>query len=111
MQQTRCLLKNQPMSAKKVRLAANIVRGKSIDCAYRMLKFSVNKSAAIVLKALESATANAENNYGLDIDALYISEIYVNEGVTAKRFRARAKGRGDRILKRSCHVTVIVSEK
>ena len=111
MQQAKAVLKSQKISAKKMRLAANVIRGKSVGSAHRLLEFGDTKSSAIMLKVLESAIANAENNSGLDIDELVVVRVFVDEGPTAKRFRARAKGRGNRILKRSCHITVIVSEE
>ena len=110
MRQAKAIMRDQKISAKKMRLSANIIRGKSVGAAYRILEFGCTKSSAIMRKLLESAIANAENNVGLDIDELCIFRVYVDEGQTAKRFRARAKGRGDRELKRSCHVTIIVSE-
>lgn len=103
-------VKNQRISAQKVRLVANEIRGNNVASALDKLAFSTKKSAALVKKVLESAISNAENNAGLDIDALKISKIYVDEGTTLKRFRARAKGRGTRILKRTSNLTVVVSE-
>ena len=97
-------------SAQKARLIADQIRGKSVDEAVDTLKFSTRKAAHIVKKVLESAIANAEHNEGADVDDLRIAEIYVNEGMTMKRIRPRAKGRADRIFKRSCHITVTVSD-
>ena len=82
----------------------------SVEKALNLLKFSTKKAAAIIRKVLESAIANAEHNEAADIDELTISTVFVNEGATQKRIRARAKGRANRILKRSCHITVKVSE-
>lgn len=104
------VLRNVSISAQKSRLVADQIRGLPVEKALNILKFSTKKAAVIIKKILDSAIANAENNEGADIDELVVSAIYVNEGVTAKRFRARAKGRGNRILKRSCHITVQVSE-
>ncbi|MCK5719503.1 MAG: 50S ribosomal protein L22 [Thiomargarita sp.] len=98
------------ISAQKCRLVADQVRGLSIEKALNTLRFSKQKAAFIVKKTLDSAVANAENNEGADIDELYISTIYIDEGPTLKRMRARAKGRGNRILKRTSHVTVKVSD-
>ncbi|QGG80856.1 50S ribosomal protein L22 [Litorivicinus lipolyticus] len=98
------------MSAQKARLVADQIRGKRVDQALDILSFSTRKGAAIVKKVLESAVANAEHNEGKDIDDLKVSTIFVDEGMTMKRIRPRAKGRADRILKRSCHITVKVSE-
>ena len=103
-------LSHAKISAQKVRLVADQIRGKSAEFAMELLNFSNKKSAAILKKLLNSAIANAEHNNGADIDDLKVQTIFVNEGVTAKRFRARAKGRGDRILKRSCHVTIILAD-
>lgn len=102
--------RNANMSAQKVRLVANQVRGLSAESAVELLTFSTKKAASLVKKTLDSAIANAEHNHGADIDELVISTIMVDEGPTAKRFRARARGRGNRILKRSCHITVTVSD-
>lgn len=104
------VLRNVSISAQKGRLVADQIRGLPVEKALNILRFSTKKAAVIIKKILDSAIANAENNEGADIDELVVSAIYVDEGVTAKRFRARAKGRGNRILKRSCHITVKVSE-
>jgi len=103
-------LTNSAISAQKMRLVADQIRSKPVDKALEILTFSPKKAAAIIKKVLESAIANAENNEGADIDELSVATIYVDEGPTQKRMRARAKGRGNRILKRSSHVTVIVSD-
>lgn len=103
-------LSNTALSAQKARLVADQIRGLPIDKALNTLKFSNKKAAAIVLKILESAIANAEYNESADIDELFISTVFVNEGRTTKRMRARAKGRGNKILKRTCHITVKVSQ-
>jgi large subunit ribosomal protein L22 len=99
------------ISPQKVRLVVDQVRGKSVSDALDILNFSTQKAAGLVRKVVESAIANAENNEGADIDELKISEIYVNEGLTMKRIRPRAKGRADRIFKRSSHVTVTVTDE
>jgi|TARA_R110001592_G_scaffold215025_1_gene468145 large subunit ribosomal protein L22 len=98
------------ISAQKVRLVADQVRGKPVEEALSLLEFSPKKAAHIVKKILDSAIANAENNEGADVDELKISSIFVDEGRTMKRLRPRAKGRADRILKRSCHITVKVAD-
>ena len=103
-------LSHAKISAQKVRLVADQIRGKSAESAMELLGFSTKKAASIIKKLLNSAIANAEHNNGADIDDLKVKTIFVDEGVTAKRFRARAKGRGDRILKRSCHVTIILAD-
>jgi len=92
------------------RLVADQVRGKPVEEALSVLEFSNKKAATIVRKVLNSAIANAENNEGADVDELRVSTIYVDEGSTMKRLRARAKGRGDRIFKRTCHITVKVAD-
>ena len=103
-------LKNASLSAQKGRLVADQIRGLNVEKALQVLAFSPKKAAHIVKKVLESAIANAEHNEGADIDELKVSKIFVDEGVTYKRMRARAKGRGVRILKRHSHITVTVSD-
>ena len=103
-------LKGAQISAQKVRLVADQVRGLPVEQALSVLEFSPKKAAHIVKKVLDSAIANAENNEGADVDELKISSIFVDEGMTLKRLRPRAKGRADRILKRSCHITVKVAD-
>ncbi len=104
-------LKGARMSAQKARLVADQIRGKSVESALEILQFSTKKGADIIKKVLESAIANAEHNDGADIDELKVSTIFIDEGMTMKRIRPRAKGRADRIFKRSCHITVKVAEK
>jgi large subunit ribosomal protein L22 len=103
-------LRGARISAQKARLVADEVRGKPVGEALNLLEFSKKKAAHLVRKLLNSAIANAENNEGADVDELRISTIFVDEGLTMKRMRARAKGRGDRILKRTCHITVRVAD-
>ncbi len=103
-------LSNAPMSAQKARLVGDQIRGLPVEKALNTLKFSTKKAAAIMVKVLESAIANAEHNESADVDELFVSTVYVNEGSTLKRVRARAKGRANHILKRTCHITVKVSE-
>jgi large subunit ribosomal protein L22 len=103
-------LKGAQISAQKVRLVADQVRGKGVEEALDLLNYSTKKAAHLVRKILDSAIANAENNEGADVDELSISSIFVDEGTTMKRLRPRAKGRADRILKRSCHITVKVAD-
>ena len=98
------------ISPQKVRLVADQVRGLPVGAAIDLLNFSTQKAAGLMRKVVESAIANAENNEGADIDDLRIAEVFVNEGMTMKRIRPRAKGRADRILKRSSHITVTVSD-
>ncbi len=103
-------LRHAHISAQKVRLVADQIRGMPVEQALNTLSFSSKKAAALIKKVLESAIANAENNEGADIDELKISRIFVDEGPTMKRIRARAKGRASRILKRSSHISVTVAE-
>ncbi|OMH28444.1 50S ribosomal protein L22 [Motiliproteus sp. MSK22-1] len=103
-------LKGARLSAQKARLVADQIRGKSVDEALNILAFSPKKGAEIMKKLLESAIANAEHNEGADVDELRVSTVFVDEGMTMKRIKPRAKGRADRILKRSCHITVKVAE-
>ena len=103
-------LSNAPMSAQKARLVADQIRGLEVEAALNVLKFSTKKAAAIMKKVLESAIANAEHNESADIDELKVSTVFVDEATTLKRFRARAKGRANHILKRTCHITVKVAE-
>ena len=100
--------KNIRVSAQKARLVADLVRGMPVARALNVLTFSSKKSAGIVKKALESAIANAEHNQGADIDALKVKEIFVDKGPSLKRFTARAKGRGSKIEKQTCHINVVV---
>ena len=96
------------LSAQKARLVADLVRGKSIESALNILAFSPKKGAVIIKKVLESAIANAEHNDGLDIDEMKVKTIYVDKATSLKRFTARAKGRGNRIEKQTCHIVVTV---
>lgn len=102
------VLRGTRLSAQKGRLVADQIRGLPVDRALNILTFSPKKGAVIIKKVLESAIANAEHNEGADIDELKVATILVDEGSTMKRFRARAKGRGARILKPTCHITVTV---
>lgn len=104
-------LRGAQLSAQKARLVADQIRGKHVEEALDILAFSPKKGAAIVKKVLESAIANAEHNEGADVDELKVSTIFVDEGLTMKRIRPRAKGRADRILKRTCHITVKVADQ
>ena len=110
MMEISAILKNAPLSAQKARLVGDQIRGMPVDKALNLLKFSSKKAATIIKKVLESAIANAEHNESADIDDLRVSTVYVNEGVTMKRFRARAKGNANHILKRTCHITIKVAE-
>ena len=103
-------LKGARISAQKARLVADEVRCMPVGEALNLLEFSKKKAAHLVRKLLNSAIANAENNEGADVDELRVATIFVDEGLTMKRMRPRAKGRGDRILKRTCHITVKVAD-
>ena len=104
-------LKGARISAQKARLVADQIRGRSVGEALDILNFSTKKRAHLVRKLLESAIANAEHNEGADVDELSVATIYVDEGMTMKRIKPRAKGRADRILKRSCHITLAVADQ
>ena len=104
-------LKYARMSPQKCRLVADQVRGQGVGSALQTLAFSPKKAAHIVKKVLESAIANAEHNHGADVDELKVSTIFVDEAPSLRRFRARAKGRGARIIKRNSHITVMVSDQ
>jgi large subunit ribosomal protein L22 len=106
--ETRSIVRGVRLSADKGRLVADLVRGKKVDQAINILNFTQKKAAGIIKKALESAIANAEHNDGADIDELKVKTIYVEQGASLKRFTARAKGRGNRIVKPTCHVYLTV---
>ncbi len=99
------------ISPQKCRLVADQVRGKPVSQALQILEFSPKKASHIVRKILESAIANAENNEGADVDELKVDRIFVDEGPTMKRFKPRAKGRADQILKRTSHITISVADE
>ena len=104
-------LKGAPMSAQKARLVADMIRNMNVSKALDVLKFTPKKGAQLILKLLESAIANAENNDGADIDELKVGMICVDEAATLKRISPRAKGRANRICKRTCHITIKVSDE
>lgn len=108
--ETYARLRSAKISAQKARLVVDQIRGLSVDKALEILEFSPKKAAKITKKVLESAIANAENNEGADIDELKVSTAYVDEGTVYKRIQARAKGRANRILKRTSHITICVSD-
>ena len=107
---TQAVLKYQRISAQKCRLVANSIRGLKVDKALEFLEFNNKKASQMILKVLESAIANAENNNSLDIEELKVKNILIDEGPTGKRYMPRARGRVNQILKRSSHITVIVSD-
>ncbi len=106
--ETRSIVRGVRLSVDKGRLVADLVRGRSVGQALDILTFTPKKAAGIIKKALESAISNAEYNDGADIDELKVTSIYVEQGATLKRFSARAKGRGNRISKPTCHIFVTV---
>ena len=106
--EAKAILRSARISPQKARLVADQVRGLPVSRALDLLKFSDKKAAHIIYKVLWSATANAENNNGADVDELKVATIMVDEGPILKRFMARAKGRGTRISKRTSHITVVV---
>ncbi len=108
--ETKAVLRGVRLSAQKGRLVADLVRGKPVDQALSILAFCPKKGAQIIKKVLESAIANAEHNDGADIDELKVTQIYVEKGLVLKRFTARAKGRGNRILKPTCHIYLSVGK-
>jgi large subunit ribosomal protein L22 len=108
--ETRAVVRGVHLSAQKGRLVADMIRGKPVDKALNILAFSPKKAAGIMKKALESAIANAEHNDGADIDTLKVKQVLVERGMFLRRFHARAKGRGNRILKQTCHVYITVGD-
>ena len=108
--ESRAIHRNARISPQKARLVADQVRGLPVDRALTLLQFSDKKAAGLIRKVLISSMDNAENNFGADIDNLFVKTIMVDEGPLLKRMRPRAKGRGDRILKKTSHITVIVAE-
>jgi large subunit ribosomal protein L22 len=109
--EVRAVAKNVRISATKVRLMADMVRGKKVEEALTMLLFTPSPTAGAVSKAIKSAVANAQNGFQMSPETLRISSIFVDKGLTMKRFRSAARGRVAPILKRSCHITVVVAEQ
>jgi large subunit ribosomal protein L22 len=99
------------MSSRKANIVLDLIRGKRIGDAFAILRHTPKAASPIVEKLLKSAAANAENNHNMNVDKLYVAEAYSTQGPTLKRFRARAMGRGVRILKRTCHITMVVKER
>ena len=108
--ETKAILRSVRLSAQKGRLVADMIRGQPVDKALDILAFTPKKGAAIIKKVLESAIANAEHNDGADVDALKVKSVLVERGTFLKRFQARAKGRGNRVLKHSCNIYVTVGD-
>lgn len=109
--QVKATLRHARISPQKCRLVADAIRGKTVASALQILAFMPKKGAQVVKKVLESAVANAEHNHAADIDELKVSTVFVDEAPRLRRFRARAKGRGARILKRNSHITVQVADE
>ena len=108
--ETQAIVRGVRLSADKGRLVADLVRGKKVDQALNILTFTPKRAAGIIKKVLESAIANAEHNDGADIDALKVKIIHVERGMFLKRFQARAKGRGNRVTKQTCHIFITVGD-
>ena len=108
--ETKAILRGARLSAQKGRLVADLIRGRPVDQAMSILAFTPKKGAAVIRKLLESAIANAEHNDGADVDALKVKTIFVERGMFLKRFQARAKGRGARVQKHSCHIFITVGD-
>ena len=108
--ETRAILRGVRLSAQKGRLVADMIRGKPVDKAIDILAFSPKRGAALMKKLLESAIANAEHNDGADIDALKVKTVHVERGTYLRRFQARAKGRGARVQKYTCHIYLTVGD-
>ena len=108
--ETKAILRGARLSAQKGRLVADLIRGKPVDQAINILAFTPKKGAGIMKKLLESAIANAEHNDGADIDTLKVKIVTVERGMFLKRFQARAKGRGNRVLKHTCHIYLTVGD-
>ena len=99
------------VAPRKVRIVADLIRGKDVEDAFAILRFTPKRGAVLLEKVLRSAVANAENNFDMDIDKLYISRCYVDQGPTLKRIHPRSRGQAFSILKHTSHITVVVSEK
>jgi large subunit ribosomal protein L22 len=109
--EARAIAKYVRISPRKMKPIVDLVRGKNIDEALAILKFTPRKGARVLEKVINSAVANAENNYGMDRDSLYVYQVYANQGPTLKRWRPRAQGRAYQILKRTSHIGVVVKER
>ena len=111
MQQAKAIARYVRISPRKVRQVVDLIRGKDVQEALAILQFTPKRATEPITKVLNSAVANAEHNYDMDTDSLFVKEVYVDEGPTLKRIRPRAMGRADQIRKRTSHITVVVSEK
>ncbi len=111
MQQAKATARTVRIASRKVRLVVDLIRGKKIGEAIAILRLTPKAASPVVEKVLKSAIANAEHNYEMDVENLFVSEVFVDEGPTMKRFRPRAQGRASAINKRTSHITLVVSEK
>lgn len=111
MQQAKAVARTIRIAPRKVRLVVDLIRGKQVGEAVAILRHTPKAASPVVEKVLKSAIANAEHNYDMDINSLVVSEVFVDEGPTLKRFRPRAQGRATAINKRTSHITIVVSEK
>ena len=109
--EAKATLRYARISSRKVKIVADLIRGKDIDEALAIVKFTPKASSTIIEKLLKSAIANAENNHGMKHENLYVAEIYANQGPTLKRIRPAAKGSAVRIRKRTSHITIVLKEK
>ncbi len=109
--EAKAILRYARISSRKVKIVADLIRGKKVDEALAIVKFTPKASSEIIEKLLKSAIANAENNHGMNRGNLVVSEIYANQGPTLKRIRPAAKGSAVRIRKRTCHITIVVKEE
>ncbi len=110
-QEAKSIAKYVRIAPRKVRIVANLIRGKNVDEAFSILRFTPKRGAVLLEKVLRSAVANAENNFDMDVDKLYISSCFVDQGPTLKRIQPRSRGQAFSILKHTSHITVIVKEK
>jgi len=111
MQQSKASVNHVRIAPRKAQLVVDLIRGKQVGEAIAILRHTPKSASPIVEKLLNSAIANAEHNFQLDVSKLVVSQVYVNQGPTMKRFRPRAMGRASRINKRTSHITLVVTEK
>ena len=109
--EARAKLSHARISARKVKIVIDLIRGKDVDEALAILKFTPKAASPVVEKLLKSAIANAENNHNMDVSKLYVAEIFANQGATMKRIRAATQGRANRIRKRTSHIEIVLKER
>ena len=109
--EAKAVLKYARISSRKVKIVADLIRGKQVDEALAIIKFTPKASSEILEKLLKSAIANAENNHNMDVSKLYVAEIFANQGATMKRIRAATQGRANRIRKRTSHIEIVLKER